>query len=330
MSSADKKVDVSARRTLPPVRSHGGAVSMVVPAGSPRSNPPPPPLAALRTRNISEAEQPLAFVPQWENIPDPMRPAPKRLGAFIFKLASGTLAAGAFVAAGYFGALWHSAEHTPRLSPLVAAESARVTAPKVQATMLTSTAPAALRDTPLDAPLATPAPSTLASADSAKAEPRADTKIKTKRAASAKPSRSGATKIARAKRVKVAELPAPAVQAEASSEQSESTAEIAAPSKLAGATKKVPAAPLPEQPTRNDVQAGIEGVRSALNVCAAGAHGTVFANLTIQGNGRVSYSVVEGEFTNGTVGSCMARALRSASFPQFSGPSLKVRYPFVF
>jgi hypothetical protein len=87
---------------------------------------------------------------------------------------------------------------------------------------------------------------------------------------------------------------------------------------------------LPEQPSREAVQSGIEAVRSELAACAADAHGSMFADLTIAGSGRVSYSMVEGAYAGTPQGSCMARALRTAHFPQFSMPSLKVRYPFMF
>lgn len=297
---------------------------MVVPAGSTKSYPPPPPLAALRGRAPQlAAESELALVPQWEEIPDPMRPAPKRgLGSLWWKLGTGTLAAGAFVAAGYFGAMAHLSMHQPKLLQLSAAEVARPIA-KAQPAVLTSTAPAAMRDTPNDAPLATPVPSSAPAPIIAEAIKPAPTTAESKR--STGKSGRGTSKIARGKRLKVADQPIPAEPSDAAETDAQDDSE-----KLARATKKEPAPSLPEQPSRNEVQAGIEQIRPALNTCAAGAHGTVFANLTIQGSGRVSYSAVEGEFTSGSVGSCMARALRSASFPQFSGPSLKVRYPFVF
>jgi hypothetical protein len=91
-----------------------------------------------------------------------------------------------------------------------------------------------------------------------------------------------------------------------------------------------PIGDLPEQPDREVVQSGIEALRPELAACAAGVHGSMFANVTIAGSGRVTYTTVEGAYAGSPQGSCMARALRTASFPQFSAPSLKVRYPFVF
>ena len=124
--------------------------------------------------------------------------------------------------------------------------------------------------------------------------------------------------------------PVPAEQGAETAVDSSEEAGLAADPKLARVTQPAPAATLPEQPSRTEVQTSIEQIRPALTSCAAGAHGTVFANLTVAGSGRVTYSVVEGEFTAGAVGTCMARALRAATFPQFSGPTFKVRYPFVF
>ena len=82
------------------------------------------------------------------------------------------------------------------------------------------------------------------------------------------------------------------------------------------------------QAKRQDVQNGLERVRDQLVACAAGRHGTVSARVTIAANGRVNYSLIEGAFVGTPEGSCMARALRSATFPPFEGPSLKVVYPF--
>jgi hypothetical protein len=87
---------------------------------------------------------------------------------------------------------------------------------------------------------------------------------------------------------------------------------------------------LPEQPTRESVQKGIESVRSQLAACAGATHGTMYANVAIAGSGRVSYTTVEGAFAGTPAGSCMARTLRSATFPQFGASSFKVRYPFSF
>jgi len=85
---------------------------------------------------------------------------------------------------------------------------------------------------------------------------------------------------------------------------------------------------LPAQPNRSEVQAAIERVRPELARCADGAHGVASATLTIASSGRVSHSTIDGAFVGTPAGSCMALALRGATFPAFSGASFKVTYPF--
>lgn len=112
-------------------------------------------------------------------------------------------------------------------------------------------------------------------------------------------------------------------------------AALSAPTTDAAPTTKVterPAAPAPEnlprELSRDQVQNGLEGVRSGLESCAAGEHGRMIANVTISGAGRVTYATIEGAFAGTPQGSCMARALRGAQFPQVASPQLRVRYPF--
>lgn len=99
-------------------------------------------------------------------------------------------------------------------------------------------------------------------------------------------------------------------------------AEAATPAAVA------PAADLPEYPTREQVTAGFEGVRSALAQCAAGRAGTVEIKASIASNGRIAHALVGGDFSGTPEGSCMARAVREAQFPAFTQPRLKVSYPF--
>jgi hypothetical protein len=95
-----------------------------------------------------------------------------------------------------------------------------------------------------------------------------------------------------------------------------------------------PAAPSdhgpPAQPSREQVRDVMLAMHSQLARCVRDKHGTTFANVTIQGSGRVSYSLIEGAFAGTEAGSCMARALRGATFPPFAGPPFKVRYPLQF
>jgi hypothetical protein len=83
-----------------------------------------------------------------------------------------------------------------------------------------------------------------------------------------------------------------------------------------------------ERPSRDAVMQGLAGLRSRLVECAEGRHGLVDTHVTIAPSGRVTYSLIGGDFVGSSQGSCMARALRSATFPPFSGPSLKVLFPY--
>ena len=84
------------------------------------------------------------------------------------------------------------------------------------------------------------------------------------------------------------------------------------------------------QPSREQVRDTMLAMQAQLTACAGNRHGTSYANVTIQGSGRVSYSLIDGAFAGTDAGSCMARVLRAASFPSFAGPPFKVRYPLVF
>lgn len=85
---------------------------------------------------------------------------------------------------------------------------------------------------------------------------------------------------------------------------------------------------LPAQPSRDDIKTAIESSRAAVQACAGSGHGLTTAHITILGSGRVSAANIEGAFAGTPQGSCMARALRAATFPRFSAPSLQVTYPF--
>jgi hypothetical protein len=84
------------------------------------------------------------------------------------------------------------------------------------------------------------------------------------------------------------------------------------------------------QPSREAVQQALLAMRSQLEACAAGRHGTVDARVRIAGTGRVTYTLIQGDFAGTQEGSCMALALRKATFPPFSGPIFQVQFPFTF
>jgi hypothetical protein len=117
--------------------------------------------------------------------------------------------------------------------------------------------------------------------------------------------------------------PATATQAPAPAGDTPSaTSALAAPDQ-----GEVLAAPLPLVPTREQVVAGFDAIQPELVRCAAGKHGVAQISATIAASGRISYALVGGKFQGTAEGSCMARVVRGARFPQFSQPTLKASYP---
>ncbi len=110
----------------------------------------------------------------------------------------------------------------------------------------------------------------------------------------------------------VAESEAPAEEAPAPVSAEEAAAALAA---------------LPQTPSREQVIAGFETVQAALAQCAAGKHGVAQIEATIASSGRISHALIGGDFQGSAEGSCMARVVRAASFPQFRQSMLKVSYP---
>jgi predicted Zn finger-like uncharacterized protein len=99
----------------------------------------------------------------------------------------------------------------------------------------------------------------------------------------------------------------------------------------APAKKAAPAAEadsnLPEKPTREDVLASMNSVKDAVSACANGQNGVAFANITVSGkSGRVSGAEITG--ITGEAGSCIARAVRKATFPKFKSDTFQVKFPF--
>jgi predicted Zn finger-like uncharacterized protein len=109
-----------------------------------------------------------------------------------------------------------------------------------------------------------------------------------------------------------------------------------APKPAAATAAAVPAAAaedsdLPDSPSRDEILAAMRGVEAAVRACAEGqqVQGTAEVQLTITGNnGRVTTANVGG--ITGTVGSCIARAVRNAKFPRFTKPTFSVKYPYRF
>ena len=85
----------------------------------------------------------------------------------------------------------------------------------------------------------------------------------------------------------------------------------------------------PETPGRSDVVSAMQGVTPAVQACGNGEHGQATVALTVSGStGRVTGANVTGQFAGTPVGSCIARAVRGATFPHFTRPTFTVNYPF--
>jgi hypothetical protein len=100
-----------------------------------------------------------------------------------------------------------------------------------------------------------------------------------------------------------------------------------------GVKKKAVAAAAPagpiETPSRDDVLTGLDRVRSNVRACAEGRQGVAEVDLTIAKNGVVTNALVGGDFGGTPQGSCIARAVRKAKFPQFTQDRYRVLFPYV-
>ncbi|MCA9581378.1 MAG: hypothetical protein KC416_06255 [Myxococcales bacterium] len=85
---------------------------------------------------------------------------------------------------------------------------------------------------------------------------------------------------------------------------------------------------LPQVPDRAAVQSGLLAVRPAVIACADGKHGVANVRLSVSPSGRVRNATVTGPFSGSPEGSCIARAARTARFPEFTRDTLVVDYPF--
>ncbi|HKP57130.1 MAG TPA: hypothetical protein VJV78_10430 [Polyangiales bacterium] len=95
-----------------------------------------------------------------------------------------------------------------------------------------------------------------------------------------------------------------------------------------------PPAPAPvdsmaETPSRSDVLNGLDRVRTSVQACAEGRNGVAEVDLTIAANGVVTNALVGGDFGGTPQGSCIARAVRKARFPEFKQDRYRVLFPYV-
>jgi len=121
-------------------------------------------------------------------------------------------------------------------------------------------------------------------------------------------------------------------RAERRAERREQTARSPEVPEAAPAIAPEPAAPaptdLPETPSRDDVAAALTAVQPAVVACAAGEGGSVQVRVTVGSSGRVRTALVSGDFVGTPVGSCIARAVRTARTPPFAAESFSVTYPY--
>jgi hypothetical protein len=85
---------------------------------------------------------------------------------------------------------------------------------------------------------------------------------------------------------------------------------------------------LPARPPREAVLAAFEGARSAVLDCAGNRHGTAAVHVGLAPTGRARSVLVEGDFGGSPEGSCIARVLRSTTFPRFTEERVSVVYPY--
>ncbi|UJR80383.1 hypothetical protein [Sandaracinus amylolyticus] len=85
---------------------------------------------------------------------------------------------------------------------------------------------------------------------------------------------------------------------------------------------------LPATPDRGAVLAAIQAVEPAVRACAEAEHGVASVRIVVANTGRVTTATVGGQFAGTPVGSCVARAVRTARFPRFASERFEVTYPF--
>lgn len=86
---------------------------------------------------------------------------------------------------------------------------------------------------------------------------------------------------------------------------------------------------LPDHPSREQVQAALTAIRPQVAECLEGQHATVRVRITVRNSGRVTTAVVQDSlYARPPVGSCIARTVRRARFPEFSEDTFVVLYPF--
>lgn len=94
-------------------------------------------------------------------------------------------------------------------------------------------------------------------------------------------------------------------------------------------TADVEAEPLPATPSRDDVERAVAPLHARVAECGDGRRAMVNVQIAVEGStGRVTSVLVVGQFVGTPIGSCVARAVRAAIFPQFSRARFTLEYPF--
>ncbi|MDP3278223.1 MAG: hypothetical protein Q8Q09_23755 [Deltaproteobacteria bacterium] len=86
--------------------------------------------------------------------------------------------------------------------------------------------------------------------------------------------------------------------------------------------------PTPESPGRSDVLGAMSRVSVPVRACANGQTGIATVQVTFASSGRVTTAEVGPPFAGTPTGSCIARAVRSATVPAFTRATFQVNYPF--
>ncbi|HXU71669.1 MAG TPA: GYF domain-containing protein [Polyangia bacterium] len=111
-------------------------------------------------------------------------------------------------------------------------------------------------------------------------------------------------------------------------------------SKPAAAKKERPAAreesggddsSLPSELDKGQIVSGMQRIKGRVGGCFDQYKVPGMANVavTIAGSGRVSSANVTGQFAGTPTGDCVAKAVKSASFPKFKGSPQSIVYPFI-
>lgn len=88
---------------------------------------------------------------------------------------------------------------------------------------------------------------------------------------------------------------------------------------------------LPEQLEKGQIVGGMSKVKGKVAGCydQFKVPGMASVNVTIQKSGAVSSATVGGAFAGTPTGSCVEKAVKSASFPKFKGSPMSLTYPFM-